>query len=134
MRRQIVSASGNPGVNALFVHMVSIARNQFFHREFFRIPDVVVYNVHDNVDVFTMQFVNHGPQFVETGVRVFRIGGKPPFGNEILPRIVSPIVFPFRIFLIHAGKIEKRHQLDMGDAKPLEMIDPGRSSSGCFDA
>ena len=85
---------------------------------------MVVDNVEDDLDAGVMQSRHRRSKCVER-----RVDGVTCLGSKEAHGIVAPIVAQAALDQVSVvDKRVDRQQFDGGDAKPLEMIDDGRSS------
>ena len=88
---------------------------------------MVVDHVHDNVDAVGVEGLNHLLELVNTDVTIERISSVGALGNIVVLRVIAPVVLlpVLQMVFIVGGEVVSRHQLNVGNAQLLQVIQSG---------
>ena len=124
---QVVAAAGAVGPVALAVETGVVVGDDLVAAVVAAVEGVVVHHVHDHVHPVRVEGLDHGLELGDTGTAIEGIGGISALHTVIVLGIVTPgILLPnVQIVLIHGGEVVHRHQLHMGHAQLLQVVQTG---------
>ena len=93
---------------------------------------MVEYHIERYPQSFGMQSGNHFAEFDHSCIRIGRICTETSLKGKELFRIISPVIAPLRMCLIHCQKVHDRLKLHMRDAELPDMIEAGRNGDAVF--
>ena len=131
----VVAATGVVDERTVVVIAEVVARDRLVERMVRGIVDVVVHHIHDDADVVLVQALDHLLHFGDAGARVARIGGVRAFRHVVVLRVVAPVLRAIGVVAQVAGLVDgtvvvHRHDLHVGDAQRLEIVEAGGRALG----
>ena len=94
---------------------IVIRHHPFEDRELVLI-DVVIDDVHDDPDPLFVASGHQGLAIFDPGIGIMDIAGITPFGDEVLSRVIAPVIGIVGPEFIDGLVIVDRQKLKMGDA------------------
>ena len=124
---EVVAHAGAVGPVALTVETGVVVGHDLVAAVVAAVEGVVVDHVHDHVDAIGVEALDHLLELGDTGGAVEGIGGVAALGDIEVLRIVAPgVLCPVvQMVLIHGIEVEGRHELHMGDAQLLQVLQTG---------
>ena len=87
---------------------------------------MVVHHVHHHADARLVEGGHHLLELLDPHFAVVGVGGIAALGDIIVGGVVPPVVLqPEGPGLVHAAKVEHRHQLHMADAQAAQVVQAG---------
>ena len=87
---------------------------------------VVVHHVHHHADARCVEGCDHLLALPDAHLAPGGVGGVAALGQIEVGRVVAPVVLPRQgAALVHTAKIKDGHELDIGDAETLEIVQTG---------
>src|SRR5699024_8096805 len=123
LRGQVVAAAravGGAAVGVLAVEVPGLGPPQ----PGVQLVGVVVHHVHDDPEAVLVQGLDGLLQLPDAHRAVVGIGGIAALGDVVVDRVVPPVE-GVRAVLGDRAVVEHRHQLDVVDPQPLEVVDAG---------
>ena len=130
---RIVSASGTVRITAVRVRSGEIFRHQLVERECIRIVYMIIYHIHNDIDVTVMQRLYHllhlfHPNF--TVIRICRVG---TLWHIVIHRIIPPVILRrIQLCLINGTVIIGRQQVNMRNSQIFQIIESCCLSAGTY--
>ena len=91
---------------------------------------MVIHNIHHDADACLMQRLHHLLCLFDAHLAVIGLGGIGALRHIVVHRIVAPV--EFRFGLIHRAEVIHRQDMQVRNAKFLQVIDTRRHTSGCL--
>ena len=85
---------------------------------------MVVDHIHDDPESVAVEGLDHLLQFPDADRAVAGVGSIAAVGDVVVDRVIAPVEGVGVVFG-HRTVVEHRHQLDMGDPQPLEIVQTG---------
>ena len=120
---KVTAAARAVGEFALGGAPVPVAGNGAFQPGI-RKKGVVVHHIHHHAQTGFVQRLHHGPALPHPHRAVEGVGGVAAFRHIVVQRVISPVIAAGG-GLPDGGVIKHRHQLDVADAQPFQIIQTG---------
>ena len=120
---KVAAAAGAVGEFALGGAPVPVAGDGAFQPGIRKIG-VVVHHVHHHAQTGFVQRLHHGPALPHPHRAVEGVGGVAALRHVVIQRVVAPVVAAGG-GLPDGGVVKHRHQLDVADAQPFQIIQAG---------